>query len=34
VTIGPGDIFHVPGNAKHAFRNRSSEPAVAIIVTT
>jgi quercetin dioxygenase-like cupin family protein len=29
-----GDIFHIPGNAKHAWRNRSAEPSVAIIVTT
>lgn len=34
VQIGPGDVFHVPGNAKHAFRNRSAEPAVMFIVTT
>ncbi|CAN7235145.1 cupin domain-containing protein [Bradyrhizobium sp. LjRoot220] len=30
----PGDVFHVQANAKHAFRNRASEPAVSIIVTT
>jgi quercetin dioxygenase-like cupin family protein len=30
----PGDIFHIPGNTKHAWRNQSSEPGVAIIVTT
>jgi mannose-6-phosphate isomerase-like protein (cupin superfamily) len=30
----PGDVFHVPANARHAFRNRFSEPAVSIIVTT
>ena len=29
-----GDIFHIPDNIKHAWRNRSSEPGVAIIVTT
>jgi quercetin dioxygenase-like cupin family protein len=29
-----GDIFHIPGNTKHAWRNRSPEPGVAIIVTT
>jgi quercetin dioxygenase-like cupin family protein len=32
--IRPGDVFHVPGNAKHAFRNWSTEPAVMFIVTT
>jgi uncharacterized RmlC-like cupin family protein len=34
VPIGPGDVFHVPGDAKHAWRNLSREPAVMIIVTT
>jgi quercetin dioxygenase-like cupin family protein len=34
VRIGPGDVFHVPGDARHAFRNRSREPAVSIIVST
>jgi len=29
-----GDIFHIPGDTKHAWRNRSSKPSVAIIVTT
>jgi len=32
--IRSGDIFHVPAGARHAFRNRSREPSVAIIVTT
>ena len=32
--IRPGDVFHVPGNAKHAWRNPSLDPAVTIIVTT
>lgn len=32
--IAPGEIFHVPGGAKHAFRNHGAAPAVAIIVTT
>jgi uncharacterized RmlC-like cupin family protein len=34
VRIRPGDIFHVPAGTRHAFRNRSPESAVAIIVTT
>lgn len=34
VSIRPGDIFHVPGGAKHAFRNLSAEAAVMILVST
>jgi quercetin dioxygenase-like cupin family protein len=34
VRIGPGDVFHVPGGARHAFRNRSQQPAVNLILTT
>jgi quercetin dioxygenase-like cupin family protein len=34
VRIGPGDVFHVPGGARHAFRNLGREPAVSLIVTT
>ncbi|MCA1406516.1 cupin domain-containing protein [Ensifer sp. IC3342] len=33
-SLRPGDVFHVPGGAKHAFRNRSDAPAVMIIVST
>jgi quercetin dioxygenase-like cupin family protein len=29
--IGPGDVFHVPGWVKHAFRNQSKEPAELIV---
>jgi quercetin dioxygenase-like cupin family protein len=29
-----GEFIHVPGGAKHAWRNRSSEPAVQLITTT
>lgn len=32
--LEPGDVFHVPAETRHAFRNRSTEPALAIIVTT
>jgi quercetin dioxygenase-like cupin family protein len=32
--IEPGDVFHVPGEAKHAFRNRSQAPAVMIVIGT
>jgi quercetin dioxygenase-like cupin family protein len=34
VTIEPGAVFHVPAGARHAFRNRSSEPAVSIVVSS
>jgi quercetin dioxygenase-like cupin family protein len=34
VPIGPGDVFHVPGGARHAFRNLGREPAVSLVVTT
>lgn len=34
LTLRPGDVFHVPGGARHAFRNRTQEPCVAVIVTT
>ena len=30
----PGDFIHIPGGAKHAFRNTSSEPTVQLITTT
>jgi quercetin dioxygenase-like cupin family protein len=34
VQIAPGRAFHVPANAKHAFRNRSQHPAVSYVATT
>ena len=34
VTLRPGDIWHVPGDAPHAFRNSAAEPAVTLITTT
>lgn len=34
IPIGPGDVFHVPGHAKHAWRNQSPEPLVATIIST
>jgi mannose-6-phosphate isomerase-like protein (cupin superfamily) len=30
IRIGPGDVFHVPGDARHAFRNPARAPAEAI----
>src|SRR4051794_12129000 len=32
--IRPGDVFHVPGGAKHAFRNIGPQPAVSLAVST
>jgi quercetin dioxygenase-like cupin family protein len=34
VPIRAGDVFHVPGNARHAFRNSSAQPAVTLMTTT
>lgn len=34
VTIKPGDVFHVPSGAKHAFRNPGHRPAVMIVTST
>jgi mannose-6-phosphate isomerase-like protein (cupin superfamily) len=34
VRVAPGAIFHVPPNARHAWRNPARVPAVVIIVTT
>jgi hypothetical protein len=34
VTMSAGDFRHVPRRVRHAWKNQSNEPAVAIIVTT
>jgi quercetin dioxygenase-like cupin family protein len=34
IAIGPGDVLHIPPDARHAFRNDGDEPAVMTIVTT
>ncbi|RRI07763.1 cupin domain-containing protein [Mesorhizobium tamadayense] len=34
IRIEPGDVFHVPGGARHAFRNIGQEAAVMNIVST
>ena len=34
VVAQTGDYVHVPGSARHAWRNRSSEPAVSLIITS
>jgi hypothetical protein len=33
IAIRPGEILHLPGGVKHAWRNRSQEPAVSLAVT-
>jgi len=32
--VKAGDYVHVPGGARHAWRNVSSEPLVALVITT
>ena len=32
--VKSGDFIEVPGNAKHAFRNKSGAPAIELITTT
>ena len=32
--VKPGEFIHLPGGVKHAWRNDSSEPSVALITTT
>lgn len=34
MALGPGDVFHVPNGAPHAFRNRGPMPATMIIAST
>jgi quercetin dioxygenase-like cupin family protein len=34
IRVRPGHVFHVPGNAPHAFRNSFGEASVSVIVTT
>lgn len=34
VRVRPGEVFHVPCHAKHAWRNLSTEPAVSIVIST
>lgn len=34
IPIAPGEVFHVPHGARHAFRNQSEQPAVAFILST
>jgi quercetin dioxygenase-like cupin family protein len=33
VPVRPGDVFHVPPNAEHAWRNDTDAPAVSVLVT-
>lgn len=32
--VGPGDFIHIPGGAKHAHRNVSTQPVVELVTTT
>jgi quercetin dioxygenase-like cupin family protein len=34
IPVAAGDVFHVPGDARHAWRNASGEPAVSILIST
>ena len=34
VRINPRDVFYVPGDAKHAWRNPGREPAVMLVIST
>jgi quercetin dioxygenase-like cupin family protein len=34
VALGPGDVFNVPGGAKHGWRNLGAVPAVMILIST
>lgn len=34
ITAKAGDYVHVPGNARHAWRNISNEPSIQLIITT
>jgi quercetin dioxygenase-like cupin family protein len=32
--VRPGDVFHIPRNARHALRNLSQAPSIAFLITT
>jgi hypothetical protein len=34
VRLTPGELFHVPGGARHAWRNPAPEPVEMLIVST
>jgi quercetin dioxygenase-like cupin family protein len=34
VAVGPGDVFHVPGNARHGLRHATRERVVMHLVST
>lgn len=34
VTVASGELFHAPGQARHAWRNLAQEPAEMLVVTT
>ena len=33
-TVNPGEFAHIPGHAKHAWQNASSQPSIQLITTT
>src|ERR1700733_2204602 len=33
-TFGPGDVFNIPGETRHALRNAASQPADFLVLTT
>jgi quercetin dioxygenase-like cupin family protein len=33
-TVRPGEVFHVPGDVRHGWRNAGPAPAVQLVVTT
>jgi quercetin dioxygenase-like cupin family protein len=34
IQVAPGDVLHIPGGARHGFRNREDESAVMIVIST
>jgi mannose-6-phosphate isomerase-like protein (cupin superfamily) len=34
VRVGPGELLHVPGGARHGWRNSGTEPAVTFLIST
>jgi quercetin dioxygenase-like cupin family protein len=34
VPVAAGEVFHVPGGARHAWHNRSTQPAVSLLIST
>jgi quercetin dioxygenase-like cupin family protein len=34
VRVAPGELLHVPGDARHGWHNAGAEPAVAFLIST